>query len=72
MNYAIQQRLRMIDFLLAQYGNVGRTELMSYYGIGSACATRDFALYDSKHPGNALFNQVSKRWVRSDTFQPQY
>lgn len=69
LNYATEQRLRLIDFLLANYGSVSRSELVDFFGIGAATATRDFALYAEKAPANALLNQVSKRWVKADTFQ---
>lgn len=72
MNYAIEQRLRMIDFLLAHYGAVGRDELVDYFGIGGAQATRDFRAYIQLAPGNMVINNVSKRWVRSDTFKRVY
>lgn len=72
MNYAQEQRLRLIDFLLEHYGNVGRTEIEDYFGIGRATATRDFFLYGKVAPGNAVLNLKSKRWVKSDTFQRAY
>lgn len=68
MNYAVEQRLRLIDFLLHHYGSVSRAEIVDFFGVGAATATRDFALYVEKAPGNALLNHTSKRWVRSDTF----
>jgi len=68
MNYAIEQRLRLIDFLLNHYGSVSRSELTDYFGIAAAQATRDFSQYNKLAPGNALINQSSKKWVRSDTF----
>lgn len=69
MNYAQEQRLRLIDFLLEHYGNVGRTEIEDYFGIGGATATRDFTLYNKIHPGNAVMNPTSKRWCKTDTFK---
>lgn len=72
MNYAVEQRLRLIDFLLHHYGSVSRGEIEDYFGVGSATATRDFALYAGKAPGNALLNQSSKRYVKSDTFKRAY
>jgi len=69
MSYAVEQRLRLIDFLLQRYGHVGRAELEDYFGIGEATATRDFAMYLAKAPGNALLNNVSKRYVRAETFK---
>ena len=72
MNYAIEQRLRLIDFLLAHYGAIGRDELVDYFGISGAQVTRDFQLYNQLAPGNMVLNNVSKRWVRSDTFKRVY
>lgn len=72
MIYAVEQRLRMIDFLLLHYGSVSRAELVDFFGIGEATATRDFSLYIDKAPGNAIMNNVSKRWVKSDTFKRLY
>lgn len=68
LNYAVQQRLRMIDFLLEFYGSVGRAEIMDYFGIESATATRDLTEYRKIAPGNAALNQTNKRWVKTDTF----
>lgn len=72
MNYAIEQRLRLIDFLLAHYGAVGRDELVDYFGISGAQVTRDFAQYRQLNPGNMVLNTHSGRWVRSDTFKRVY
>lgn len=69
LTYAVEQRLRLIDFLLYHYGSVSRGELMDYFGIGEATATRDFSAYNTIADGNALLNQNSKRWVRSEIFK---
>lgn len=69
LNLAVQQRLRLIDFLLEYYGSVSRKETMDYFGLKSATATRDFALYKEMAPGNALFNDSTKRYVKSDSFK---
>ena len=72
VTYAVEQRLRLIDFLLYHYGNVSRAEIMDYFGTGGASASRDFALYNRLAPQNALLNQSSKRWVRAETFKRLY
>ena len=72
MNYAVEQRLRLIDFLLAHYNSVGREEIEDYFGISSAQVTRDFQMYIKLAPANMLLNGSSKRWVRSDTFKRVY
>lgn len=72
MNYAIEQRLRLIDFLLEHYGHVGRPELCAFFGISSPCASNDIGMYNEANPDNARYDFKSKRWVRSATFKPRY
>jgi hypothetical protein len=72
MNYAIEQRLRLIDFLLEHYGHVGRPELCAFFGISLPCASNDIAAYNEANPDNARYDFKSKRWVRSATFKPRY
>jgi hypothetical protein len=72
MNYAIEQRLRLIDFLLKHYGSVNREAITDYFGIAQAQVTRDIAAYNKLAPNNALLNQSTKRWVRSDSFKGLY
>lgn len=72
MNYAVIQRLRLVDFLLGHYGSVSRAEIMDFFGIGPATATRDLAYYRDKHPANLVSNTVSKRYVKADTFERAY
>jgi hypothetical protein len=72
LGYAVEQRLRLIDFLLFHYGSVGRSEIVDFFDLGSATATRDFALYAELYPSNVAMNKVSKRWVKTETFQRAY
>lgn len=72
MNYAVLQRLRLIDFLLSHYGSVSRSEIIDFFGIGPATASRDLADYREKHPANLVFNTISKRYVKADTFERAY
>lgn len=62
----------MIDFLLANYGDVGAIELMDWFGISSACATRDFQLYKELCPDNTSFSERNKRWHRTTAFVRKY
>ena len=71
-NYAIEQRLRLLDFLLEHYGHVGRTELCAFFGISAPCASLDLTMYREANPGNADYDFKVKRWVRSATFKPRY
>lgn len=72
MTYAIEQRLRMIDFLLEHYGHVGRPELVAFFGISLPCASTDIARYNLDSPGNAAYDFKSRRWTRTEAFQPRF
>lgn len=68
LTYAVEQRLRFVDFLLAQYGHVKRAALMDYFGIGEATATRDFGAYHDLAPGNMALNPSDKTYYRTTAF----
>ena len=72
MSYAIEQRIRFIDFLLHQYGYVNRGAIIDYFGIGPATATRDFVLYQQKAPGNTLYDSKTKTYRATHTFKRAY
>jgi predicted DNA-binding transcriptional regulator YafY len=72
MNYAVEQRLRLIDFLLLHFSSVSRAELMDYFGTSEVTATRDLTLYRQQNPGNAILDQSSKRYVRAPNFKRAY
>lgn len=69
MNYAVEQRLRFIDFLLAQYGNVNRSAIIDYFGIGEATATRDFKEYKSLHPENIVYDIRDRTYYKTKNFK---
>ena len=72
MNYAVEQRLRFIDFIADHFGKIQRKHLQDYFGISAPCATRDFRLYNEMAPENLLFNVQTKAWVRADSFKRIY
>ena len=69
MPYAVEQRLRMIDFLLVQYGHVNRSALIDYFGIGAATATRDFKSYKNIRADNIVYCDATKSYYRSNCFK---
>ncbi|MCK5610622.1 hypothetical protein KAR91_52605 [Candidatus Pacearchaeota archaeon] len=69
MPYAVEQRLRFIDFLLSQYGHVNRSATMDYFGIGAATATRDFKAYKGLCKDNVIYDDVDKSYHRSNRFK---
>ncbi|MBW2644578.1 MAG: hypothetical protein JRE23_00110 [Deltaproteobacteria bacterium] len=72
MKYAIEQRLRMIDFLLGEYGYVNRGAIMDFFGIGPATATRDFTAYKKLQPGMVVYDGGNKAYYRTQTFQKKW
>lgn len=72
MNYAVEQRLRMIDFLLHHYGYIGRQHTMDLFGISTPTASSDFALYQKLYPGNTRYDLSDKRYVRLPGFKRAY
>lgn len=68
MPYAKGQRLRMIDFLLAQYGTVNRAALVDFFGISTPQASVDFAEYIACAPGNMRYDMSAKTYRRTDKF----
>ncbi len=68
LTYAVEQRLRLIDLLLVQYGHVNRAVLMDCFGIGEATATRDFTAYHKIAPGNMALNPSDKTYYRTNAF----
>lgn len=69
MNYAIQQRLRFIEFLVIHYDSVGREQLVDFFGISEPQATRDFRLYKETAPNNLIFDNSTKRYKKSAQFK---
>jgi len=69
MPYAVEQRLRLIDFLLSQYGHVNRSALIDYFGIGAATATRDLKAYKDIRKDNVVYCDATKAYYRSNCFK---
>lgn len=67
--YAIEQRLRFIDFLLFQYGHVNRSAIMDFYGISMPCASRDIQMYLELAPKNMVYDTNAKAYVRGVGFE---
>jgi len=72
MNYATEQRLRFIDCMLMYYGYINREQLMDFFGVGAATATRDLNNYQLKAPNNIVYRVKNKRHERSEIFKRAY
>ena len=68
MRYAIEQRLRFIDFLLEHYGTVNRKHLEDYFGISTPQATNDFREYSKIAPDNIRYSTSEKVYKRNPEF----
>ncbi|MDR7193377.1 hypothetical protein [Luteimonas terrae] len=71
-SYAVEQRLRLIDFLLQQYGHFNRAALVDYFGISVPQASADLSAYLELAPGNAEYDVRRKTYVRTDRFARVY
>jgi len=70
LTYAVEQRLRFIDFLLAQYGQINRSALMDYFGISLPQATLDLKHYQNHAGcGQMRYDTAAKAYVRDAGFE---
>ena len=69
MRYAIEQRLRMIDFLVDNYGYVNRNMLMDYFGISIPQASKDFSMYIKMAPDNIRYSNTEKTYKKNPEFK---
>ena len=72
MKYAIEQRLRFIDFLLHQYGRVNRSAVTDYFGISVPQATTDFKTYMKLAPDNIRYCHSDKAYIKNPEFNRVY
>lgn len=70
--WEVQRRLEEIDRQLYWAGSVGRTDLIVRFGISPQQASADLKLYLERVGETIRFNGSIKRYVPTDTFQPQF
>ncbi len=68
MKYAIQQRLRFIDFLCHQYGSINRSALVDYFGLSVPQATKDLKEYMKIAPDNIRYSHTQKVYLSNPEF----
>ena len=68
MKYAVEQRLKFIDFLVSHYGSINRSALVDYYGISIPQASLDLRDYMKLAPSNLIYDKVLKTYTRASTF----
>lgn len=67
-NYAIDQRLRFIDFLLHEYGAINLSALIGYFGISRPQASMDIREYMKIAPDNVEYDKSKKVYKRTPDF----
>ncbi len=67
-----QDRLRHIELRLRFLGEVRRPDVMLRFGIQSAAASRDLAVYRDLAPQNIEFDSRSKGYLLGSAFSPLF
>ena len=67
-----RDRLAFVEVRVRFIGEIRRQDLVSRFGIQSAAATRDLALYKELAPGNIDYDAKGKSYVLGPDFQPVF
>ena len=67
-----RDRLAFVELRVRFVGEIRRQDLVSRFGIQSAAATRDLALYKELAPGNIDYDSKGKSYVLGADFQPVF
>lgn len=70
--WEVQRRLEEIDRQLYWAGSVGRADLIDRFGISPQQASADLKLYLNRLGKAVRFNGSIKRYVPTETFQPEF
>lgn len=72
MTYAVEQRLRFIDFLFSIYGYANPVALTDYFGISVPQASADIAAYSRMAPSNIFYDAAAKYYYATSMFKRVY
>lgn len=72
VSQAQRERLAFLEFRAYFLGEVRRTDLIARFGIQTAAATRDIALYKEIAKGNLVQDQKSKTYLPGEVFVPLF
>ena len=67
-----RDRLAFVELRVRFIGEIRRQDLVSRFGIQSAAATRDLALYKELAPGNIDYDTKGKSYVLGPDFRPVF
>lgn len=72
LSQAQRDRLAFVELRIRFFGEIRRQDLVSRFGIQSAAATRDLALYKELAPGNIDYDPRGKSYVYGNDFRPVF
>ncbi|NCC41648.1 MAG: WYL domain-containing protein [Gammaproteobacteria bacterium] len=67
-----RDRLAFVELRVRFIGEIRRQDLVTRFGIQSAAASRDLALYKKQAPGNIDYDPKAKSYVLGPSFQPVF
>lgn len=67
-----RDRLAFVELRVRFIGEIRRQDLVSRFGIQSAAATRDLAVYKDLSSGNIDYDAKAKSYVHTDQFRPLF
>lgn len=70
LTHSQRDRLAFVELRVRFIGEMRRQDLVSRFGIQSAAATRDLALYKDLAPGNIEYDSKAKSYVLGPDFHP--
>lgn len=72
LGHAQRDRMAYVELRLWFVGEIRRQDLASRFGIQTAAATRDLALYKEMAPSNIEYDNRSKSYVTGAAFRPLF
>lgn len=68
LKYAVEQRIRFIDFIVNVYGYINRDTVSDYFGTSIPQTTADLKVYMKLAPKNVIYDRSRKSYLKLHTF----
>lgn len=68
MRWGVEQRLEFIEFRLFWEGTLNRADIIDCFGVSTPQASKDLSLYQTRAPGNMIYDTRAKRYVAAGSF----
>lgn len=72
LSYAVEQRMRLLDFMLKHFGYFKRAALCDYFGISPGQAANDIRTYRQLNPHASVYDSYNKTHRASIDFKPYF